>query len=141
YSRRVFDLEIAVRGEPGRFGVRLEDAARMRGADHHALIDLESDREEFPTGLLLEDIVIRLDTTEIVLAHRGAALFETSRPRTECDAVVANLPLRPERFERLPAGRIPDRGRARIGELEHIDDGRSEPIPRLPHGRPNPGAE
>src|SRR5205807_9482483 len=81
-----------------------------------------------------EEIVVRLDATEIVLGHRGAALFETSGPRTEGDAVGANLPLRPERFERLPDGRIPDRGRVRIVELEHIDVGRCEPIQRLLQG-------
>src|SRR6266581_9359576 len=96
--RRILHLEIPVRGEVHRVRARLEDASGVRRADHHPLIDLERDREELAARLLLEEIVIRLDATEIALPHRRPPFLEAAGARAEGDPAVAGLPLRLQRL-------------------------------------------
>src|SRR5207247_8764355 len=67
--RRVLRLEIAVRRERRRVGVRLEYAARVRRADDHALVDFEGHGEELAARFFLQNIVVRLYAAEGVLAH------------------------------------------------------------------------
>src|SRR5713226_5469318 len=109
----------------------------MGSADDHALVDLQGDGEELPTGLLLEEIVIRLDAAEIILPHRGPPLLQATGPWTEGDAVVTDLALRPEVLEGLPDRRIRDGRGVRIVELEDIDVRRSEAVERLVKGAPD----
>src|SRR6266849_4556171 len=103
----------------------------MGSANDHTLVDLQGDGEELATGLLLQEIIIRLDATEVILPHRRTPLLETAGPWTEGDAVVADLALRPEVFEGLPHGRIRDRRGVGIMELEDINVRRRKPVERL----------
>src|SRR5207245_1694152 len=118
---RVLRLEIPVRRERNRAGVRLEDAACVGRADDHALVDLKRHREELAAGLFLEDVVVRLNAAEIMLPHRGASFLETAGARAEGDAVIPDLAFRFQRLEGLPDRGVPDRRRIGIVQLEHVD--------------------
>src|SRR5438093_9881145 len=98
----------------------------MRRPDHHALVDLQRDREKLPTRLLFQEIVVGLDATEVVLPHRGAAFLEPSRAGAEGDAVVANFSLGLQVLEGLPYAGISDGRGIRAAQLTDVHVGRGE---------------
>src|SRR5436309_13468976 len=103
----------------------------MRRPDHHALVDLQRDREKLPTRLLFQEIVVGLDAAEVVLPHRGAAFLEASRPRAEGYAGERNFSLALQVLKAFHEGGIPDGSASGVVELQAVHIARGERFERL----------